>query len=808
MSEDEQKGQEKIVPRVIEEEMKKSYLGYSLSVIVARALPDVRDGLKPVHRRVLYAMHKLGMLHNKPFKKCARIVGEVIGKYHPHGDSSVYDALVRLAQDFSLRYPLVDGQGNFGSVDGDSAAAMRYTEARLKKIAEELLHDLEKETVDFIPNFDDNEEEPQVLPGKLPNLLINGSSGIAVGMATNIPPHNIKEVCQGIIEVIDNPEITVNELMEFVKAPDFPTGGLLLGTNGVLSAYKTGRGRIVLRARTEVEDYKNKQRIIVTEIPYQVNKAQLIKDIAALVNDKKIPGITDLRDESDREGMRIVIELKTGMNAELVLNQLFTHTRMQDSYGINLLGLIGNQPKVFNLRSIMDEYIKHRQEIIRRRTEYDLRKAEERAHILEGLLIALEHIDEVVQLIKQSKTVEEARNGLMADYTLTEKQAQAILDMSLRRLTGLEQEKLKGEHKDLLTLIIELKSILESQEKILNIIKTELQNLIETYGDERKTQIIEVEEMIEDEDLIKQEDVVVTLTHAGYAKRQQPDVYRQQKRGGRGIRAAETRSEDFIETVFMANTHDNLLLFSNLGKIHWLKVYNIPEAGRQAKGTAIINLLQLEKEEKITTVIPIKEYKETEYLFMATKEGTVKKTKLSEFSHPRRGGIRAINLSSDDELIDVKLTKGSDEIFIATKNGNAVRFDENDVRSVGRTAAGVRGIKLRNDAVVGCTIVDDTKSLLTITEKGYGKRTPLKEYRRTNRGGVGVINIKVTDKNGKVIGIKTVTDEDEIMIITKKGVLIRTTVKGISQIGRNTQGVKVMKLDQDDHVISLTKLNT
>ncbi|MBW3019351.1 DNA gyrase subunit A [Candidatus Woesearchaeota archaeon] len=797
---------QKVIPSIIEQEMKSSYLDYSMSVIVARALPDVRDGLKPVHRRVLYAMWDMGMLHNKPYKKSARIVGEVLGKYHPHGDSAAYASLVRMAQDFSLRYPLIQGQGNFGSIDGDNAAAMRYTEARLRRIAEELLHDIDKETVKWVPNFDGSLKEPLVLPAKLPNLLINGSSGIAVGMATSIPPHNLVEVCDGVAPYIDNPDATVLDLMQFIKAPDFPTGGVMMGTAGILDAYKTGKGKAIVRAKTRVEEHKNKQRIIVTEIPYMVNKATLLEDIAHLVNDKKIPGISDLRDESDRQGLRIVIELKQAANADVVLNQLYTHTRLQDTFGITLLGLVENQPKVFTLKGLVREFVEHRRNVVRKRTEFDLTKAEERAHILEGLLVALNDIDDVVQLIKQSKSAEDAKKALMQDYQLTEKQAQAILDMTLRRLTGLEQEKIRNEHKELLVLIEELKAILADEQRILDLIKKELEEIKQKYGDERRTTISEAIEKFESEDLIKPEDVVVTITHAGYVKRMSPDAYKQQKRGGRGIKAAETKEEDFIEDLFVANTHDYLLLFTNIGKVHWLKVHQIPESGRYAKGSAIVNLLQLENDEKITAFIPVKEFKKDNYLFMVTEQGTVKKTSLDQFSNPRRGGIRALGLDKEDELIQVLLTDGERNIIIATANGNAVKFNEKDVRAVGRTATGVRGIRLRDDKVVGATVAYPNKTLLTITEKGYGKRTPMEDYRQTARGGGGVINIKITDKNGRVAAIAAVDNEEEIMIITQKGVLIRTAVKGISIIGRNTQGVRVMKLDDGDKVRSFTKV--
>ena len=798
---------EKIVSRVIEQEMKASYLDYSMSVIVGRALPDVRDGLKPVHRRVLFAMYDMGMLHNKPFKKSARIVGEVLGKYHPHGDMAVYDSMVRLAQSFSLRYPLIDGQGNWGSVDGDSAAAMRYTECRLKKLAEEILQDIDKETVEFIPNFDASLQEPSVLPSKVPNLLVNGSSGIAVGMATNIPPHNMSEVCDGIMKTIDNPEIDVLTLMQTIKAPDFPTGGFIMGLSGVREAYKSGRGRIVIRAKTSIEEVKNKVRIIVSEIPYMVNKSELIEAIADLVRDKKIQGISDLRDESDREGMRIVIDLKSGAHSDVVLNQLFAHSRLQETFGINLLALVDNRPKVLSLKDIIQNFIDYRRQIVRRRTQFDLRQAEDRAHLLEGLIVALDNIDAIVKLIKQAKSADEAKTALMADYKLSEKQAQAILDMTLRRLTSLEQNKIRTEHDDLLVLVKELKDILASEQKILGLIKAELLELKERYGDARRTQVLESEVVaIEEEALIKPEDDVITITHAGYVKRLPVDTYKQQRRGGKGIIAAEAKEEDFIENLFVANTHDYFLFFTNFGKVHWIKVYQIPEAGRYAKGTAIVNLLQLGEKEKVTAFIPVKQFEEDKYLFMVTLNGTVKKTSLAEFSNPRKGGIIALGLDEKDELKAVMLTDGNQQIIIATKQGMAVKFHENDVRAMGRTATGVIGIRLRDDVVIGATIADDKRTLVTVTEKGHGKRTPISDYRLISRGGVGVINIKITDKNGSVVGIASVIDEDELMLISQNGVLIRTPVNGISIIGRNTQGVRVMRLEENDKVISLAKI--
>ncbi len=795
----------RIVTRVIEDEMKKSYLDYSMSVIVGRALPDVRDGLKPVHRRVLYGMFEMGMLHNKPFKKCARIVGDVMGKYHPHGDAAIYDTLVRLAQDFSLRYMLVDGQGNFGSVDGDHAAAMRYTEARLKKLAEEILQDIDKETVNFVPNYDGSLKEPAVLPSKVPNLLINGSAGIAVGMATNIPPHNLKEVCGAIVHFIDHPTATVSDLMLNIPAPDFPTGGIIMGTSGIKEAYETGRGKLTVRARTNLEDFRNRQRIIVTEIPYMVNKAMLIEEIAELVKDKKIQGISDLRDESDREGMRVVIELKQGANSDVVLNQLFQHSRMQTTFGIIMLALADNEPQVLSLKSMIEHFVKHRQEMVTKRTAFDLKEAEHKAHILEGLIVALNNIDPIVAFLKKSKDTAAAKTGLMQDYKLSGMQAQAILEMQLSRLTSLEQNKIKEEHSSLVKLIAELKSILADPQKILTIIKNELAELTKQYGDERRTHVIRSEAAaIEEEHLIKSEDMVVTLTHAGYVKRLPVDTYQAQRRGGKGIIAAETKEKDFVEDLFIANTHDSLLLFTNLGKVHWLKVYQIPEAGRYAKGTAMVNVLELAPGEKVATSIPVKAFKEDQYLFLVTKQGTVKKTPLSEFSNPRKGGIIAVTLTEGDELMAVELTNGKQEIIIATKEGLAIRFNEQDVRPMGRTAQGVIGIRLREkDEVIGAVLAQHDKTLLTVTELGYGKRSAFEEYSTIRRGGVGVINIKVTDKNGKAVAIKTVKDDDQLLLITQSGIAIRVPANQISVIGRNTQGVRIIKLEENDQVTSV-----
>ena len=808
METDSEKTEERIMPRVIEDEMKQSYLAYSMSVIVGRALPDVRDGLKPVHRRILYAMNDMGMFHNKPFKKSARIVGEVLGKYHPHGDLAVYDAMVRMAQDFSLRYPLVQGQGNFGSIDGDSAAAMRYTEARLNKLSEEMLQDLEKETIKFIPNFDGSLKEPAVLPAKAPNLLINGSSGIAVGMATNIPPHNMSEVCDGAIKLIDDSNLTPEELMLTIKGPDFPTGGIIQGSSGIKDAYKTGRGKIRVRAKIELEEAKKKTKLIITEIPYQVNKSQLIEEIAHLVRDKKIQGISDLRDESDREGMRIVIELKTGANTDIVRNQLLKHTRLQTTFGIIMIALVNNEPKTLNIKELLEQFIKHRRIVVRKRTEFELREATEKAHILEGLIIALDNIDAVIKLIKAAKSAKEARQGLMDDYKLSEKQSQAILDMKLQKLTNMEQDKIREDHKNLLQLIEKLKKILGSEQKILDIIKQELAEIKEQYGDERRTQIIAAEaQKIEEEELIKPEETVVTLTHAGYVKRQPLDAYKMQKRGGRGVIGTETKETDFVEEIFIANTHDYLLCFTNKGKIHWIKVYQIPEAGRYAKGSAIVNMIELGKEEKITACVPVREFKKDNYIFFVTKKGTVKKTSLEEFSKPRKGGILAVSLSSDDELINVDITDGTKRIMIATEQGMAVHFDEKDVRPMGRTARGVIGIKLKkNDNVIGSVVAEENKTLLTVTEKGYGKRTPISEYRLISRGGVGVTNIKITEKNGKAVTIKSVKDDDEIILISQQGIVIRTAAKGISIVGRATQGVRVMKLGPTDKLVAAAKI--
>ena len=800
--------QEKIVPQVIEEEMERSYLDYAMSVIVGRALPDVRDGLKPVHRRILFAMNDMGMVHTKPFKKCARIVGEVLGKYHPHGDIAVYDALVRMAQNFSMRYPLIEGQGNFGSIDGDSAAAMRYTECRLARIADEMLLDIDKETVEFAPNFDGSLKEPLVLPAKLPNLLVHGSSGIAVGMATNIPPHNLKEIAEGIISLVDNPEVTVEELFKIIKGPDFPTGGIISGTNGIKECYLTGRGRIIVKAKAEIEKHGERERIIVTEIPYQVNKSLLIEEMAECVKDKRIKGISDIRDESAREGIRVVIEIKRDTPANVVLNQIYKHTRMTTTFGAIMLALVNNEPKTLNLKEILGEHLQHRRIIVRKRTEFDLKKAQERAHILEGLIVAINNIDEIVKRIKASKNVDEARNMLIGNYKLSDAQARAILDMKLQKLSSLEQEKIRKEHKDLLQLIQELKSILASEQKILDIIKKELKELSEKFGNERKTKIefVEEEELVI-EDLIKEESVVVTISHAGYVKRIPADTYRAQQRGGKGVIGAGTRDEDFIERLFIASTHSYILFFTNKGNVHWLKVYRIPEASRQAKGTAVVNLLQIDKDEKIAAFVRVDEFDDKHYLVLATKKGTIKKTNLIEYSRPRQSGIIAIVLEEGDTLVNALLTDGDKQIVLGTKNGMAIKFHESDARPIGRTSKGVRGIMLKEeDEVVGMDLANDEKALLTITENGYGKRTGFVEYRRIGRGGVGVINIQCTERNGQVAVIMAVEEEDEVMLISKDGIIIRMPAKGISVIGRNTQGVRLMKLEGGDKVISAAKV--
>ena len=799
----------RVLPVNIEDEMKNSYIDYAMSVIVMRALPDVRDGLKPVHRRILYAMHEAGMASNKPYKKSARIVGEVLGKYHPHGDSSVYEAIVRMAQDFSSRYMLADGHGNFGSVDGDSAAAMRYTEVRMSKVAEAMLQDIEKETVDFTPNYDESMKEPSVLPSKLPNLLVNGSSGIAVGMATNIPPHNLIEVVDGVLMMIDNPEVTIDELMLAIKGPDFPTGGLILGQEGIYSAYTTGRGIVKMRAQARSEMMSNgKPRIIVTELPYQVNKARLVEKIADLVRDKSIEGITDLRDESDRNGMRVVVDLRRDANPDVILNQLYKHTQLQESFGIIMLALVDGKPQVLNLREVLHYYIKHQEEVITRRTQYELNKAKARAHILEGLTIALDHLDAVIKMIRESRTADIARTALMTSLQLSEKQSQAILDLRLQRLTGLEREKIEEEYQEILKSIAWLESVLADEGKVLNIIKEELAEVKRKFGDERRTRITEDVSKMKMEDLIAEEDVVITLTHNNYIKRMPIDTYRNQKRGGRGVTGMGTKEEDFVENMLITTTHHTILFFTNQGRVYRLKGYDIAESSRTAKGTAIINLLQMEAGEKITAVIPIRKFIDGKFLFMATRQGIVKKTELMEFDTTRKGGLIALTLDDDDELIGVKLTDGTREVILGTRDGMAIAFAEDDVRSMGRTAHGVRGIRLnKEDKVIGMDNLKKNGDVLSVTEAGFGKRTPTTEYRSQTRGGKGLINLKVTDKTGAVIGLKVVRPEQELMLITTEGIVIRTNVDQISVISRNTQGVMLMKMDLHDKVSSMATMD-
>ena len=801
----------KVLPVYIEEEMQKSYIDYAMSVIIQRALPDVRDGLKPVHRRILYAMQEAGMASNKPYKKSARIVGEVLGKYHPHGDFSVYEAIVRLAQDFSTRYLMVDGHGNFGSVDGDGAAAMRYTEVRMAKIAEMMLEDIEKETVDFVPNYDESLKEPSVLPSKVPAILINGSAGIAVGMATNIPPHNLSEVVNGLVMLIDNPDTEIPQLMTAIKGPDFPTGASILGTDGIRSAYTTGRGVVKIRAKAEIEPMaKGKHRIVVSEIPYQVNKARLIESIAQLVKDGVIEGITDLRDESDRRGMRVVIELKSDVVPDVVLNQLYKHTQLQSSFGIIMLALVNGQPRVLNLKQILEYYLAHQKDVITRRTRYELGKAKDRAHILEGLKIALDNLDAVISTIRSSATADIAKTALIEKFRLSMRQAQAILDMRLQRLTGLERKKIDDEYVDVMETIDWLESVLADEHKVMNIIKEDLLEVKKKFGDERRTEIsLDTSEM-DIEDLIAEEDIVVTISHQGYIKRQTLDNFRNQKRGGVGKTGGSgKKADDCAEHLFLSTTHHNILFFTNKGRVYRQKGYEIPEAGRTAKGTAIINLLPLEQGEKITAVIPVKEFIEDHFMFMATNKGTVKKTNLKDFDSTRKSGLIAINLDDDEDLIGVEMTNGSSEIVLATRNGTAIRFDEQDVRPMGRTAHGVRGITLNyGDAVVAMDSVGSEEcEVLTATELGMGKRTAVSEYRKQTRGGKGVINIKITEKTGAVVGMRVINPQQEIMMITAAGIIIRIDVDGISQFGRNAQGVKLMTLNDDDKVVSLAAVH-
>ncbi len=786
-------------------EMKKSYIDYSMSVIVGRALPDVRDGLKPVHRRILYTMYEAGLTPDKPYKKCAATVGDVLGKYHPHGDAAVYDALVRMAQDFSLRYPMVDGHGNFGSVDGDPPAAYRYTEAKMSKLSLEMLTDIEKETVDFIPNYDENLLEPTVLPSKFPSLLVNGSSGIAVGMATNIPPHNLTEVINGLVAVIEDPEIDIDGLLSHIKGPDFPTAGIIMGLGGIRSAYTTGRGKIVMRARTEIEQMSaDRERIVVTELPYQVNKARLTEKIAELVKDKRVEGISDIRDESDRDGMRLVIELKRDANASVILNQLFKYTQLQDTFSINMLALVDNQPKTLSLREMLDHYIDFQKSVVVRRSKYDLKKAEARAHILEGLRIALDHIDEIIKIIRASYN--DAKVNLMERFSFSDVQAQAILDMRLARLQGLEREKIDGEYNDLMEKIAYLNKVLSSEEMVLDIVKEELIAVRDKYGDERRSEITAFADEINIEDLIDEEDVVITLTHFGYVKRLPVDTYKSQRRGGRGITGITTREEDFVEKLFITSTHDHILFFSSKGKMYRLKAYEIPEAGRQAKGTAIVNLLQLDSDEKITAAITLREFEEGKYLLFGTKKGTVKKTDLLSYDTARKGGLIAIVLDEDDELINVRLTDGNDDIILSTHNGMCIRFKETDVRPMGRVSHGVRGIKLSgDDYVVGVSSSVDGEDLLVVTEKGYGKKTSLDEYKIQTRGGKGVTNYRISETTGKVTGILAVDETDDVMLITSEGIIIRMKTGEISRIGRLTKGVRLMRLADDVLVVSVAK---
>ncbi len=832
-----------ILPVNIEDELRQSYLDYAMSVIVGRALPDVRDGLKPVHRRVLFAMSELGNDWNKPYKKSARVVGDVIGKYHPHGDSAVYDTIVRMAQPFSMRYTLVDGQGNFGSIDGDSAAAMRYTEIRMDKIAHDLLADLDKETVDYVPNYDGTEQIPEVMPTRIPNLLVNGSAGIAVGMATNIPPHNLKEVVGGCLALLDNPELTIDDLMEYIPGPDFPTAAIINGRAGILQAYRTGRGRIYLRARAEVErdDKKNRETIIISEIPYQVNKARLIEKIAELVKDKKIEGISELRDESDKDGLRVVIELRRGESGEVVLNNLYSQTQLENVFGINMVALVDGQPRTLNLKQVLEAFIRHRREVVTRRTVYELRKAKERGHTLEGLAVALSNIDPVIQLIKESPSSAEAKEKLVATtwdaghvmsmlgaagaeacqpddmpegfgmvdgrYRLSPAQAQAILEMRLHRLTGLEQDKLLQEYREILERIAELTLILSDPQRLLEVIREELEKVIEDFGDERRSEIVSSRRDLTVEDLITEEDMVVTLSHQGYAKTTTLDTYQAQRRGGRGKAAASVKEEDFVEHMLVASTHTQILLFSSLGKVYWLKVYQIPPAGRTSRGRPIVNILPLEDGERITTMLPVDEYKEDHYVFMATQRGTVKKVPLQQFSRPRSVGLRAIELDEGDTLMGAQITDGQRQVMLLSNGGKAIRFEEGDVRAMGRTARGVRGIRLQDDQkVISLIIPEDNARILTASINGFGKRTPVEDFRITGRGGQGVIAMNMTDRNGEIVGATQVQDGEEVILISDQGTLVRTRVDEISVMSRNTQGVTLIKVSKGEHLVGVARV--
>jgi DNA gyrase subunit A len=805
-----EQNRQRIIPRYIEDEMKESFIDYSMSVIVARALPDVRDGLKPVHRRILYSMYELGLTPGRPYKKSATVVGDVLGKYHPHGDMAVYDAMVRMVQPFSLRYPLLDGQGNFGSVDGDPAAAYRYTESRLAPVAVEMLRDIDEETVDFVPNFDDRLKEPTVLPGVIPNLLVNGSSGIAVGMATNMPPHNLREVVAATITLIDDPDVDLKGLRKHIQGPDFPTGGFIYGSAGIREAYETGRGKVIMRARAVMETKANgREQIVVTEIPYQVNKTKVIEQIADLVRAKKIEGISDLRDESDRDGMRVVIELKRDAISEIVLNNLYTSTQLQWTFGIINLALVENVPREMGLKEMLQHFVDHRHEVVVRRSQYQLRQAEERAHIVEGLRIAVEHIDEIIALIKKSKDTEAARAGLMKKYELSERQAQAILDMRLARLTGLERDKLEAEYEELLKTVGRLKELLDSKRRRMELIKDELREVADKYGDARRTEIVPGDADISIEDLIAEEDMVVTVSHAGYIKRIAASTYRSQRRGGRGVTGMGTKEDDWIERLYVATTHDYLLCLTERGRCHWLKVYDIPQGGRASRGKPIVNLLELQSGDAVADVISVRSFDDEHYVVMATAGGTIKKTVLSAYGNPRKGGIIAINVSDDDKLISAQLTDGTNDLVLATRKGQAIRFHEDEVRDMGRVAAGVRGITLqgRDDAVLGLVVVrNEQTALLSVTENGYGKRSSIGDYRVTHRGGKGIKTLNPTAKTGKLVAVKDVFEQDELMIMTTGGIIIRLPVKGIRVIGRATQGVKLINLEQGHKVAAVARV--
>lgn len=797
----------KIIPVELDNEMRKSYIDYAMSVIVGRALPDVRDGLKPVHRRILYAMYEDGFTPDKAYRKCATTVGNVLGRYHPHGDAAVYDSLVRMAQDFSLRYPMVDGHGNFGSIDGDGAAAYRYTEARMSKLSLHMLTDIEKDTVDFMPNFDESRKEPVVLPSRFPHLLVNGSNGIAVGMATNIPPHNLREIIQGIIALIDNPEITIDELMEYIPAPDFPTGGQIMGVSGIRAAYHTGRGKLKVRAKAEIEDWKeNRQRIVVTEIPYMVNKARLIEKIAELVHDKRIEGISDLRDESDREGLRIVIELKRDVNATIILNQLYKYTQLEDTFSVIMLALVNTtDPKILNLKQVLEHYVDFQKDVIVRRTQFDKKKAETRAHILEGLKIALDNIDAVINIIRNSYN--DAKQRLMDEFALTDVQAQAILDMRLGRLAGMEREKIENEYKELIDLIKHLNEILGNEQMVLDIIKEEITAIGDKFGDDRRTSIEPVADDIDIEDLIAEEDNVITMTHQGYIKRLAVDTYKSQRRGGKGIIGLQTKEEDFVDTMFISSTHAHILFFTNTGRMYRIKAYEIPEAGRQAKGTAVVNLLALEPGETVSAMIPVRAYEEGKYLVMCTRGGIIKKTDLMEYQNAPKGGKIAIKLDDGDELIRVKLTDGNTDLFVGTHQGKMIRFNEQDVRDMGRVARGVRAITLENgDYVIGMSVYRDDAKMLIVSEKGYGKKTELSEYKCQSRGGKGTTTYKISDATGCVAGIKVVAPTDDVILITSEGVIIRLDTEDISTYGRVTKGVRLMRLADDVSLVSVARV--